>query len=171
MDHDETGDQIRGREAVRDFIIALHSQLFDASPELVSTEFADGVAGLEAVFVGTHTAEFAGVPATGATVRLPYSRFYDIAEEIGARAVLPITALVHRLRSCLGSRVVRAERSVAAIRSFIGQPDAPRRQVPIRMPASLGRGRAARVRVRRTPCTRSRRGASRLPRPLHLPPR
>ena len=96
----ETGDQIRGREAVRDFIIALHSQLFDASPELVSTEFADGVAGLEAVFVGTHTAEFAGVPATGATVRLPYSMFYDIAggKIVALRAYFPITALLHQLR-------------------------------------------------------------------------
>ena len=96
----ETGEQIRGREAVRDFIIALHSQLFDASPELVSTEFADGVAGLEAVFVGTHTAEFAGVPATGATVRLPYSMFYDISggKIVALRAYFPITALLHQLR-------------------------------------------------------------------------
>ena len=96
----ETGDQIRGLEAVSDFIIGLHSQLFDASPELVSTEFADGVAGLEAVFVGTHTAEFAGVPATGAAVRLPYSMFYDVSDgKITAlRAYFPITALLHQLR-------------------------------------------------------------------------
>ena len=96
----ETGDQIRGSEAVRDFIIALHSQLFDASPELVSTEFADGAAGLEAVFVGTHTAEFAGVPATGAAVRLPYSMFYDISDGkiVALRAYFPITALLHQLR-------------------------------------------------------------------------
>ena len=96
----ETGDQIRGREAVRDFIIALHSQLFDASPELVSTEFADGAAGLEAVFVGTHTGVFAGVPATGAAVRLPYSMFYDVSDgEIAAlRAYFPITALLQQLR-------------------------------------------------------------------------
>jgi steroid delta-isomerase-like uncharacterized protein len=96
----ETGDQIRGREAVRDFIIALHRQLFDASPEIVSTEFADGVAALEAVFVGTHTAEFAGVPATGATVRLPYSMFYDISggKIVALRAYFPITALHHQLR-------------------------------------------------------------------------
>ena len=96
----ETGDQIRGREAVRDFIIALHSQLFDASPELVSTEFADGVAGLEAVFVGRHTAEFAGVSATGAAVRLPYSMFYDVSggKIVALRAYFPITALVHQLR-------------------------------------------------------------------------
>ena len=96
----ETGDEIRGREAVRDFIIALHSQLFDASPELVSIEFADGVAGLEAVFVGTHTAEYAGVPATGAAVRLPYSMFYDISggKIVALRAYFPITALLHQLR-------------------------------------------------------------------------
>jgi SnoaL-like domain len=56
----ETGDQIRGREAVRDFIVALHSQLFDASPELGNLTAADGVAALEAVFVGTHIAEFRG---------------------------------------------------------------------------------------------------------------
>jgi steroid delta-isomerase-like uncharacterized protein len=96
----ETDDQIRGREAVRDFIVALHSQLFDASPELKNVTVADGVAGLEAVFVGTHTAEFAGVPATGTTVRLPYSVFYDVSGgKIDAlRAYFPITALVQQLR-------------------------------------------------------------------------
>jgi steroid delta-isomerase-like uncharacterized protein len=96
----ETGDQIRGREAVRDFIIALHSQVFDASPELVSAEFADGVAGLEAVFVGKHTAEFAGVPATGAAVRLPYSMFYDVADGkiVALRAYFPMTSLIQQLQ-------------------------------------------------------------------------
>ena len=96
----ETGDQIRGREAVRDFILALHSQLFDASPEIVNATFADGVAGLEAVFVGTHTAEFAGVSATHAAVRLPYSMSYDVSdgEIVALRAYFPITALVQQLR-------------------------------------------------------------------------
>lgn len=95
----ETGDQVQGREAVRDFIIAMHSQWFDAAPELVNVTFTDGVAGLEAVFVGTHTAEFAGVPATGVAVRLPYSVFYDVAGgEISAlRAHFPISALVQQL--------------------------------------------------------------------------
>ena len=95
----ETGDQIRGREAVTDFIIALHSQWFDASPELVNITFGDGIAGLEAVFVGTHTAEFAGVPATRAAVRLPYSVFYDVSggKIVALRAYFPVTALVHQL--------------------------------------------------------------------------
>jgi steroid delta-isomerase-like uncharacterized protein len=103
----ETGDEIHGREAVRDFIIALHSQLFDASPELVSTEFADGVAGLEAVFVGTHIAEFAGVPATGAAVRLPYSMFYAVSggRIVALRAYFPITALLQQLREAASAHV------------------------------------------------------------------
>jgi steroid delta-isomerase-like uncharacterized protein len=95
----ETGDQVRGRDAVRDFIVAMHSQLFDASPELVSTTFADGVAGLEAVFAGTHVAEFAGVPATGAAVRMPYAMFYDVADGaiVALRAYFPMTAMVQQL--------------------------------------------------------------------------
>ena len=95
----ETGDQIHGREAVRDFIIALHSQLFEATPEVVNTTFTDGVAGLEAVFAGTHTAEFAAVPATGTSVRLPYAVFYDVANGVivALRAYFPITALVQQL--------------------------------------------------------------------------
>ena len=95
----ENGDQIHGREPVRDFIVALHSQLFDATPEFGHVTVTDGVAALEAVFVGKHTAEFAGVPATGAEVRLPYSVSYDISggkiDEL--RAYFPITALVHQL--------------------------------------------------------------------------
>jgi hypothetical protein len=48
----ETGEEIHGREAVRDFIVALHTQFFDAHPELKHVAIADGIAGLEADFVG-----------------------------------------------------------------------------------------------------------------------
>jgi steroid delta-isomerase-like uncharacterized protein len=101
----ETGEEITGRDAVRDFIIALHSQLFDASPELLNVTVADGVAGLEAVFIGTHTAEFAGVPATRLAVRLPYSVFYDVSNgKIDAlRAYFPIAALIQQLRGAAAS--------------------------------------------------------------------
>ena len=40
----ETGDEIRGRDAVRDYIVALHSELFEAAPELRSLAVADGIA-------------------------------------------------------------------------------------------------------------------------------
>jgi steroid delta-isomerase-like uncharacterized protein len=96
----ETGEEIRGRQAVKDFIVALHSQWFQARPELRNVTAADGVAAIEAVFAGTHIAEFAGVPATGATVRLPYAVSYDItAGKIQAlRAYFPVLALIQQLK-------------------------------------------------------------------------
>lgn len=35
---------------------------------------------MEAVFVGTHTGEFVGIPATGRAVAVPYAVFYDLAD-------------------------------------------------------------------------------------------
>ena len=95
----ETGQEIHGREEVVGFIVALHSRLFDAAPEFGHVTVADGVAALEAVFVGTHIAEFAGVPATGAAVRLPYSVSYDVSggKITALRAYFPITALIDQL--------------------------------------------------------------------------
>jgi predicted ester cyclase len=60
---------------------------------------ANGVAALEAVFVGKHIGEFAGVAPTGATVSLPYSVFYDVSDgKIDAlRAYFPLMALVKQL--------------------------------------------------------------------------
>ena len=77
----ETGDQVQGREAVRDFIVAFHTRLFDAHPELKRLTIADGAAYAEAVFVGTHTGKFAGIAPTGAALRLPYCMAYDVGEE------------------------------------------------------------------------------------------
>ena len=96
----ETGEEIRGRGPVRDFIVALHTQWFHAKPELKSLAVADGLVGLEALFVGTHAAEFAGIAPTGLEVRLPYSVFYDVDDgQITAlRAYFPIGTLVARLQ-------------------------------------------------------------------------
>jgi steroid delta-isomerase-like uncharacterized protein len=97
----ETGDQVRGQSEVRDFIVALHREWFDASPEFGTVVVGDGVATLEAVFVGTQIADFAGIPATGASVRCPYVVSYDVyAGRINTlRAYFPITALVQQLRA------------------------------------------------------------------------
>ena len=48
-------------------------------PSSGSVVVGDGVAALEAVFVGTHIADFAGVPATGVSVRCPYVVSYDVS--------------------------------------------------------------------------------------------
>ena len=43
---------------------------------------------MEIDFVGTHTAEFLGIPATGKSVNVPYSVVYDIpADKITALRV------------------------------------------------------------------------------------
>ena len=100
----ETGEQIHGREAVRDFIVDLHSRMFRASPEIGHVAVTDGGAALEAVFAGTHIGEFAGIPATGAEVRLPYTVFYDLAggRITALRAYFPVLALVQQLRAATG---------------------------------------------------------------------
>lgn len=97
----ETGEEIRGQAAVRDFIVGLHSQWFHAAPEVRHVAVADGVAALEAVFVATHVAEFAGVPANNAQVRMPYTVFYDISADdkiTALRAYFPVSALIAQLQ-------------------------------------------------------------------------
>lgn len=97
----ETGDEIQGREAVRDFIVALHRELFDAKPEVRSVGIADGLAALEADFVGVHTGEFAGIAPTGAAVRVPYCVFYDVGEAgiTALRAYMPVRQMVAELEA------------------------------------------------------------------------
>ena len=95
----ETGQEIRGREAVRDYIVALHTVIFDARPVIRCTVAGDGVALLEADFVGRHIGEMGGVSPTGKDVKVPYCVVYDISgEQISAlRAYFPVAALVQRL--------------------------------------------------------------------------
>jgi len=104
----ETGDEIRGKQDVADFIVALHGTMFDARPELVNVVCGDGVASLEAVFVATHSGEFAEIPATatGTDVRLPYSVGYDVADDriTAVRAYFPVTRLRGLLSEAAAAR-------------------------------------------------------------------
>ncbi len=97
----ETGHEIRGREAVRDYIVAMHTTIFEARPVIRNTAVGDRFALLEADFVGRHVGEVADVPATGKDVNVPYCVVYDIdGERIRAlRAYLPMAALMQQLRS------------------------------------------------------------------------
>jgi predicted ester cyclase len=102
----ETGEEIQGREAVRDLIIALHKQLFDAKPEVRSVAISDGLAALEADFVGVHTGEFAGIAATGAALRVPYCVFYDVGEDgiTALRAYMPVRQMVAELEAAAAAK-------------------------------------------------------------------
>lgn len=85
----EIGQEYRGRETVAGSIAELHGVTFDARPEVSNLVAGEGTAAGEFVFVGTHTGEFAGISATGRSVRVPYTVFYDLADgEIGALRIL-----------------------------------------------------------------------------------
>jgi predicted ester cyclase len=75
-----TGQELQGRQPVRDFISWMHTQAFDAHPKVKTLVVGDGQAALEADFVGTHTGEFVGIPATGREVAVPYAVFYELAD-------------------------------------------------------------------------------------------
>ena len=101
----ETGEEVRGRDAVRDLILGLHTQAFHAQPELVNLLTGETTAMLEAVFVGTHSGDFAGLSATGQQVRMPYSIAYDVRDGsiVALRAYFPMTALQSQLAPAGGA--------------------------------------------------------------------
>ena len=76
----DVGQRIQGRDAVAAVIEGWQQQSFDARPELTNQIVGEGTAAIEAVFVGTQTGEFAGIPASGKHVAVPYAVFYDVAD-------------------------------------------------------------------------------------------
>jgi predicted ester cyclase len=96
-----TDQRAVGREAAGQLIRYVHEGAFDARPELKNLLVDDGKAAIEADFVGTHTAEFAGIQPTGRAVRVPYSVVYDIhGDQIsGVRIYFPMSLLLDQLTS------------------------------------------------------------------------
>jgi predicted ester cyclase len=72
--------EVKGRDAVEAFIRGAHEQAFDAHPEIKRLIVEDDQAAVEAVFIGRHIGEFAGIPATGKEVRVPYTAFYGLED-------------------------------------------------------------------------------------------
>jgi predicted ester cyclase len=94
-----TDQQARGAQAAEETIRFLHETAFDAEPEITKLVVGDHSAAAEALFVGTHTGDFLGVSATGKSVRVPYSVFYDVeADKITAvRVYMPMDQLLEQL--------------------------------------------------------------------------
>lgn len=97
----ETGEQVTGRDAVRDYIVAFHTQSFEARVDVKTLTVGDGHAALEADFVGRHTGEFAGIAATGADLRVPYCVCYDLDDTgiAALRVYLPIARMVAEVQA------------------------------------------------------------------------
>jgi predicted ester cyclase len=73
-----TDQIVRGRDAVEGAIRYFHEQAFDANPELKCLLVDGDHAAVEVDFVGRNIGEFAGKPATGKDVRVPYTVIYDL---------------------------------------------------------------------------------------------
>jgi steroid delta-isomerase-like uncharacterized protein len=93
------GQELQGRQPVRDFLIWMHTHAFDAHPKVKTLVIADGQAVLEADFVGTHTGEFLGMPATGRSVQVPYCVIYDLHDDkiAALRAYIPMDLFTQQL--------------------------------------------------------------------------
>jgi steroid delta-isomerase-like uncharacterized protein len=95
-----SGQELRGRGPVRDFLTWMHTQAFDAHPKVMTLVVGDGHAALEANFVGIHTGEFLGIPASGRSVQVPYCVVYDLREDkiAALRAYIPMELFAQQLK-------------------------------------------------------------------------
>lgn len=73
------GPAASGCAGVTALIMALHAEMFDARVQVKRLICERYHAAAELVFVGTHTGEFAGVPASGRRIDVPYTAMYDFA--------------------------------------------------------------------------------------------
>jgi predicted ester cyclase len=94
-----TDQRAAGPEAAEQLIRFMHEVAFDAEPEFGTVVCDTSGAAAEAVFIGTHTGEFAGIPASGNRVRVPYSAFYDVAGDkiTAVRLYMSLDELVRQI--------------------------------------------------------------------------
>lgn len=94
-----TDQRADGRDAAAQLIRYVHEGAFDARMELKNLLTDEGKAAIEADFAGTHTGEFAGIPATSRAVRVRYSVVYDLrGDRINAlRIYFPMSLLMQQL--------------------------------------------------------------------------
>jgi predicted ester cyclase len=94
-----TDQEAHGRDEVAGMIRYLHEQAFDANPQIKCLLVDGERAALEADFVGRHIAEFAGKPATGKEIRVPYSVVYDLeGDQITALRIYQLMdGILHQL--------------------------------------------------------------------------
>jgi steroid delta-isomerase-like uncharacterized protein len=97
--HMATGDEHRGPEGVLRMLDYMYRQAFDATADIRTRLCGEGQAVLEADFVGRHIGEFAGIPPTGRSVRVPLCVVYDLEGDRvkRARVYLEMPVLLRQL--------------------------------------------------------------------------
>lgn len=73
-----TGQEHKGPDAVTGMLHYFYQNAFEARAEQRNLIVGENQAVLEFDFVGKHTGEFAGIPATGKNVRVPTCVVYDV---------------------------------------------------------------------------------------------
>ena len=76
-----TGEAYQGPDAVQGMLHYLYHIAFEATVVTRVMLFGEDNAMFEGDFVGKHTGDFAGIPATGKDVRVPICVVYDIAND------------------------------------------------------------------------------------------
>ena len=96
-----SGDETRGREAISQMLNYIYHVAFDAHAEITHTILTKDSAVLEARFVGRHTGDFGGVPATGKEVNVPLCVVYDLENELikTARIYMAVGAMMAQLNA------------------------------------------------------------------------
>ena len=104
--------RMQGAEAAEQAVRYLHEVAFDAQPEFTSMFVDEHGAAAEAVFVGTHIGEFAGVAATGSSIRVPYSVFYEIDGDTisGLRIYMPMSELLSQIGAAADAEATQSTR-------------------------------------------------------------
>lgn len=76
--HMSSGEETKGREAVRQMLQYMYHIAFDAKATIHNMIIDRDKAVLEASFEGTHIGEFAGIPPTNKKVSVPFCVIYDL---------------------------------------------------------------------------------------------
>jgi hypothetical protein len=96
-----TGEEIKGREAIAKHLDEFYHGSLTAHAEVLNAIFSENKGLLEAVVVGKHTGNFAGIPATGRDVKVPLAVSYDLDGGLikRARIYLMVNVLVNQISS------------------------------------------------------------------------
>ena len=76
--HMSSGEETKGREAVRQMLQYMYHIAFDAKATIRNTIITEDKAVLEATFEGTHIGEFSGIQPSNKNVSVPFCVIYDL---------------------------------------------------------------------------------------------
>lgn len=95
-----TGEETKGREAIRNMLHYIYHVAFDAKAEIKNQVITETKALVEANFKGRHIGEFAGLQPTNKEVDVPLCVTYDLKDGLikEARIYLLVNVMMQQLQ-------------------------------------------------------------------------